>query len=63
MNGYIKWLSIVLIAFVSGYFIGNYITKVKFEQQAVHEGAGEYIMVSTDGHKKFIFITPNCGPH
>jgi hypothetical protein len=54
---------VFLYPFVLGYFLGNTVATEKLRNQAVAAGAGEFITTSTNGEKKFLFVTPNCGPH
>lgn len=53
----------LILAAGLGYTFGSYFSTTKLQKQAVNEGAAEYIIVSTDGHKDFRWIKPNCGPH
>lgn len=53
----------LILAAGLGFAVGSYFSTEKLQKQAVDEGAAEYITVSTDGHKDFRWIKPNCGPH
>lgn len=58
-----KTVVLIVLSVIVGYACGSYYSTVKLQQQAVKEGAGEYILVNKSGDQKFIFIAPNCGPH
>lgn len=46
-----------------GYYVGTMITTKKLQTEAIKNGVGEMIVIDYSGNTRFMFVTPNCGPH
>ena len=55
--------TVLLYPFAIGFFLGNTVATERIQHQAVAAGAAEFITTSTNGHKFFEWVKPNCGPH
>ena len=55
--------TVLLYPFAIGYYLGSYAATERIQHQAVAAGAAEFITTSTNGHKLFEWVKPNCGPH